>query len=212
MNLFTPNGATRLAGGSSPREGRVEIYNGGQWGTVCDDYFTDREASVVCRELGYAGGGTALPQYGGGTGPILMDDVSCSASPTPARLYQCSFRGWGVNNCDHSEVNTSICCAPAIFLISWQVVTNGRVEVYNGVQWGTVCDDEFSDREASVVCRELGYASGGTAVWNWGGGSGPILMDNVVCPSNPTPARLYQCNFNGWGFHDCDHNEVGTRT
>lgn len=33
--------------------GRVEVLYHGQWGSICDDYFTDMDAAVVCRMLGF---------------------------------------------------------------------------------------------------------------------------------------------------------------
>ena len=47
------NGDVRLVNGRVPNEGRVEICKGNVWGTVCDDYFSTPEATVVCRQLGY---------------------------------------------------------------------------------------------------------------------------------------------------------------
>lgn len=46
-------GTVRLIGGTSPSEGRVEVFYSGVWGTVCDSQWDHRDGDVVCRQLGY---------------------------------------------------------------------------------------------------------------------------------------------------------------
>ncbi|XP_030846312.1 deleted in malignant brain tumors 1 protein-like [Strongylocentrotus purpuratus] len=44
--------AVRLEEGPCDSEGRVEVYQHGSWGPVCDDNFTIADATVVCRMFG----------------------------------------------------------------------------------------------------------------------------------------------------------------
>lgn len=53
LKTFVASTPIRLVNGAGPWEGRVEILNGGQWNTICDDGFNVAEASVICKMLGF---------------------------------------------------------------------------------------------------------------------------------------------------------------
>ncbi|XP_071480511.1 uncharacterized protein [Diadema antillarum] len=93
----------RLVGGSSEREGRVEIRCNGRWGTVCDDSWGINDAHVVCRDLGYSSASASYTNahFGQGSGPIFLDGTGCTG--TENSLLQCPRCYWECHNCGHSE-------------------------------------------------------------------------------------------------------------
>ena len=58
--LGCTEGDVRLVNTSSSTEGRVEICLNDEWGTVCNQTWTDTDADVVCRQLGFASNGNIL--------------------------------------------------------------------------------------------------------------------------------------------------------
>ena len=105
--------ATRLVNGTNNYSGRVEVFNGNyhpyygkyqvfakQFGTVCDNEWTESDANVVCRSLGYRATG-ATPHVGGsfgaGDGPIWAKNVICSGDEL--HTLECHNLN---RNCDHA--------------------------------------------------------------------------------------------------------------
>ncbi|PNF30618.1 hypothetical protein B7P43_G06127 [Cryptotermes secundus] len=83
----------------------------------------------------------------------------------------------------------------------------GRVEVrYHGV-WGTVCDDDFAEPAATVICRSLGFGGPAQAKKDgfFGPGEGQIWLDQLHCVGNET--GIAECLHSYWGEHNCKHNE-----
>ncbi|XP_075581588.1 scavenger receptor cysteine-rich domain-containing group B protein-like [Pelecanus crispus] len=209
----------RLSDGPHRCAGRVEVFYENQWGTVCDDHWDLEDAGVVCRQLDC---GTVLSAPGAGhfragSGPIWLDDVNCVG--TEVALSYCRTKGWGRNNCHHGEDAGVVCSgsishptaihtgAAELRLVKGPNPCSGRVEVLHNHQWGTVCDDDWSLLDASVVCQQLGC---GTAISAYGAahfgqGSGPIWLDNVQCSG--TENALSECMARPWGLNNCDHGE-----
>uniref|UniRef100_A0A8C4SAY1 Neurotrypsin n=1 Tax=Erpetoichthys calabaricus TaxID=27687 RepID=A0A8C4SAY1_ERPCA len=198
----------RLVGGTEEFEGRVEVYYKGTWGSICDDQWDDTDATVVCRQLGLMGTAKAWSWAHFGTGLILLDDVRCSGSERS--LLDCSHSVLGQHDCSHSEdvgVQCVILAGLLIRLADGESQKEGRVEVFQNGQWGTVCDDGWTDRDATVVCRQLGFEglSKARSMAYFGEGQGPIHLDNVKCSGHEQTLR--QCEAQEQGKHNCRHSE-----
>lgn len=98
---------------------------------------------------------------------------------------------------------------PGVRLAGGDDQYEGRVEVFLRDEWGTICDDNWDESDAAVVCRQLGF-SGVDQVYSnserFGAGTGRIWFDNLDCIGTET--HLLQCpTVNALGNNNCHHAE-----
>uniref|UniRef100_A0A671TJ67 Deleted in malignant brain tumors 1 protein-like n=1 Tax=Sparus aurata TaxID=8175 RepID=A0A671TJ67_SPAAU len=174
--------------------------------------------------------------FGQGTGPIWLDDLTCygnEPSITDCRhsgigVHNCAHVEDASVICEaQPEFNSTVLpptpstpyftpTTPAdnssaaegqVRLVNGNSSCAGRVEIFHSGQWGTVCDDSWGLADAQVVCRQLGCGPVLSAQSNatFGPGSGPIWLDEVNCTGSES--RLNHCTHQGFGSHDCHHQE-----
>ncbi|XP_076465930.1 scavenger receptor cysteine-rich domain-containing protein DMBT1-like [Babylonia areolata] len=213
----------RLTGDSSdPSRGRVEMKYMGQYGYFCSFYDNNKAARVACKSLGFGGG---LAIHGSRFTPSANEPAwyyALYCRGNESSLPECRSSGfnmanswWGYNwycrryggafsaQCYQEELAIT-----EVRLVEGETNSSGRVEVFlkGPNQWGTVCDDGWNDVDATVVCNQLGFATGRAVKRaGFGQGTGGIWMDNVAC--NGTETRLQDCGFNGYSVHNCRHYE-----
>ena len=114
-------GDLRLSGGNVINEGRIEICINNVWGTICDDYWSDTDANVACRKLGFSGQSKthnslvtndkavlcldavafSNAHFGPGIGDILLNNIQCLGSE--ASLLDCTRDATAVCSTGHYE-------------------------------------------------------------------------------------------------------------
>ncbi|XP_041349606.1 uncharacterized protein LOC121368912 [Gigantopelta aegis] len=87
----------------------------------------------------------------------------------------------------------------------------GRVEILVDGVWGTVCDDNFDNNDAKVVCRMMGFDPHGNIEIKpsagYGQGTGPIHYGNLACTGGEF--NIFNCVHPSFG---CSHGEdVGVK-
>ncbi|EDV19298.1 uncharacterized protein TRIADDRAFT_33784 [Trichoplax adhaerens] len=105
------DGDLRLVGGHDHDEGKIEVYYRGLWAGICDDYFDQRDANVICRQLGYRAvidyfccskfNDTEAYGYTSNQTLFWLDHLECEGHEK--NIMECSHEGWGNHDCSSHE-------------------------------------------------------------------------------------------------------------
>ena len=149
------NGDIRLVNGQTMYEGRVEVCVNNAWGTVCDDFWDNNDASVVCRQAGFSDQNATARSFaffGQGTDPIVLDDVRCTG--TESRLIDCPYTA--THNCIHFE-DAGVTCQPCKLLVDCSSFSLLRVLTIE-IQWFVLMVTSVSKEDQMMKKDVLKYA------------------------------------------------------
>lgn len=149
----------KLINGTTPYNGRLELYHEGRKGTVCDDGFEDNEASVVCRYLSLSWNGRFSYEFKDwfeGSN-YLLDDIDCTGRESS--ILSCKHTSWNSHNCDNKQrEDVGIQCLPDemnLRLVGGTTANEGIAQILMGNQGTNICSLGFDREDAFVFCREL---------------------------------------------------------
>ncbi|KAL8583915.1 hypothetical protein ACOMHN_009668 [Nucella lapillus] len=199
----------RLVNGTESR-GRVEMSLDGEWGTVCNDEWDDKDAQVFCRSMNFTDGvARPVSEFGQGTGTMWLTDVQCQG--TEAAIHQCPHSGfseelkdtgwwdWFSVCADHSD-DAAVYCYKNVRLTRLKSDMGG-LQVYHKGQWVSVCDHTFDDNAATAACRGLDKG------WNYG----LAIKGSAFDPMDiPMKIQSIQCKQNESDIVDCDIQDMGS--
>jgi len=99
---------------------RLEVQHNMVWGTVCDQGWSQSNAEVVCRSMGFTGGRSVLQFgekfYNSNTlkMPIWLSDVNCRGSEYQIADCPGAYKKFGQTKCSSHDQDVGVCCRPGI--------------------------------------------------------------------------------------------------
>ncbi|XP_029109961.1 antigen WC1.1-like [Scleropages formosus] len=205
--ICTNHRSLRLMGGDGECAGRLEVFHGGSWGTVCDDSWGLAEAQVACRQLrcGTAlSGENPVPAYfGPGSGPIWLGRLGCVGNESS--LWDCPSVRFEQQDCGHKEDVGVVCSEHKLLRLSEGC--SGHTEVYYNGSWRSGCFNYMEKTTAAVICHQLGCGDKGTVDETISRLSPePTGDDGLKC--RPHDSSLWQCPFSPWGQNTCTDSKM----
>ncbi|KAL4008854.1 hypothetical protein ACER0C_002706 [Sarotherodon galilaeus] len=162
----------RLVGGASRCAGILEVKIG-EWRPVEGLHWALKEAAVACEQLD-CGSALAIKDRQSSYTPVWRIPLDVVGNGSPLTEFASSAI---------SGYTLDLTCSDSVRLLNGTSLCSGRLEVnYNQSNqskqsWTSVCEDDFDQQDAEVVCREIGcgppsalqgelYGDVGAPVWS----------------------------------------------
>uniref|UniRef100_A0A8P4GF13 SRCR domain-containing protein n=1 Tax=Dicentrarchus labrax TaxID=13489 RepID=A0A8P4GF13_DICLA len=149
----TPNSTeseeVRLVGGDSHCAGTLEVKHNGDWKPVWGFGWNMKEGNVVCINLDC------------GSAVSVVERKESSDRPVWLIHSECVKSGSSLRDCVRSSSSSyilNLTCSDSVRLVDGTSLCSGRLEVKSDQSnqwWSSVCEDDFDQQDAEVVCREL---------------------------------------------------------
>ena len=187
----------RLANGSVPSEGILQIGISGNWRFACGSYSNIFFPNFFCKHLGYSS--------------RRSSEESLRYSHSESILPACFSLDSLLAECTFFFSFCNYVLAMKCFNAEWQVrlvntadttkEKEGNVEVFYKDTWTNICGGERNKwdlTEANVVCRQLGFAKAASAQSE--------RLESTPRSLNQNHSFLtVACNGSELSLHDCEH-------
>ncbi|XP_073322993.1 scavenger receptor cysteine-rich type 1 protein M130-like [Pagrus major] len=176
----------RLVGGDSRCAGTLELKHQGEWRPASDSGWTLKTAAVVCRELDCGSAVSVREREESSARPVWRIWSNCVQYGSALRDYV---------RYDSSSKRVDLTCSDSVRLVNGTSLCSGRLEVKSDQSnqwWSSVCEADFDQQDAEVVCRELGCGA-------------PLVLQGALYGEVEAPmwTKEFQCGGHESALLDC---------
>ncbi|XP_067440149.1 scavenger receptor cysteine-rich type 1 protein M130-like [Thunnus thynnus] len=181
----------RLVGGASRCAGTLEVKRP-EWRPVEDSDWTLKEAAAVCRVLDCGSAVSTGSRNEASRRSVWRIDSDCVHSGSALRECASSYSSSSI---------VELTCSDSVRLVNGTSLCSGRLEVKSEQSWSSVCEADFDQQDAEVVCRELGCGA-------------PSVLQGALYGEVEAPmwTKEFQCGGHESALLDCGRSDSARST
>ncbi|XP_067458791.1 scavenger receptor cysteine-rich type 1 protein M130-like [Thunnus thynnus] len=181
----------RLVGGAGRCAGTLEVKRP-EWRPVSDFYWTLKAAAAACRDLDCGSAVSTGSRYEASRRSVWWIRSDCVQSGS--RLRDCA-------SSSSSSSIVELTCSDSVRLVNGTSLCSGRLEVKSEQSWSSVCEADFDQQDAEVVCRELGCGA-------------PSVLQGALYGEVEAPmwTKEFQCGGHESALLDCGRSDSARST